>query len=209
MIEDDWSMDDESTDCENETGADTLEELNALLSASDVDEINEVEFDAFSAWAQSCGYPLDEVSYDDWQGSRAHEEFEFDRKVDEWVADGMPDSDATSEEIYCMPYAELVRRIEENELSEPGEMQYVWDARIAAARAKRGAPLGDYLEFDAIMAFEHLSGERAPWRDLLPHERERRMPRPPRSQTAVCEPYDPISDLLDCQGAEGASMLVR
>ncbi len=43
---------------------------------------------------------------------------------------------------------------------------------MAALRTERGLQLGDYLMRDAIIAYEKLSGEQAPWRDLLPKGRE-------------------------------------
>ena len=188
--------DDESIAAE---GAQTLAELNALLATEDIDAIDEEEFDAFTAWAESCSYALHEDSFCEWQMSPEYGMFEAERDESAWVAAGMPQSGET--QMYCMPWAELKRRVDENELNTPHELQYLWDARVAAARAARGAPLGEYLQFDAILAYEHLSGQQAPWRELLPAGK--RLPPPPGGVSRVYEPYDPISDVLDCQCTQG------
>ena len=65
------------------------------------------------------------------------------------------------------------------------EPQFKWDARVAAHRLARGEPLGDYLEFDAVVVGVYLWGERAPWRDALSAEQHQRLPPSPGRATAT------------------------
>ena len=163
------SASDDETDCDE--GAAHLDELNAMLKAVGAPAIDQLEFDKFSAWAEDCGLALDEDAHADWRCTHDYDCFKLDRDVDDWVAEGMPESDG--KEDYCLPWQELKDRLDEGLEPLDNEPQFVWDARVAAARAERGIPLGDYLMYDAITVAEFLMGQRAPWRDLMPTERER------------------------------------
>ncbi len=49
-------------------------------------------------------------------------------------------------QTYCLPYAELKRRVDEDTLSRPGEPQEEWDERIYQDRVARGVDVGYYFE---------------------------------------------------------------
>merc|ERR1712054_185000 len=104
----------------------------------------------------------DELTYDtlcDWRGSHDYNCFTLERDAHEWEAAGRPQDSGKLE--YCLPWQELKDRIDEGLEPLDREPQFEWDARVAAMRAQRGTPLGDYLTFDAIVAGEYLNGVRA------------------------------------------------
>ena len=81
------------------------------------------------------------------------------------------------------------------------ETLFTMAAKYRVGPAEGAPTLSEYLQFDAILAYEHLSGQQAPWRELLPAGK--RLPPPPGGVSRVYEPYDPISDVLDCQCTQG------
>ena len=169
--------DDSGSDTDTTEDLPSLEELNAILAAEDIDEIDIAEFHAFTNWAVSYGLGLHDESYADWTHSPEYDSFQLDRDVDDWEADGMPQAENRQE--YCLPYAELCRRLDEDLGPHKGETQFDWDKRVAAARTERGISLGDYLQSDAISAGEHIWQERAPWRDSLSPTQQKLLPAPP------------------------------
>ena len=149
--------------------------IDDVVGQSELDAVEDDERIALERWLRG-----DELSYDtlcDWRGSHEYECFEADRDAEAWEAAGRPASDKKQQ--YCMPWLELKTRLDEGLGPLRHEPQEMWDARVAAARVERGIPLGDYLMSIAIIAFEFLTAKRAPWRDKLPAERERQLPRPP------------------------------
>lgn len=165
--------------------------VDAVVGQAELEALEDDERDVFEQWLDGDEATCDALS--DWRGSHEYECFRLEADADAWAAEGMPGSDGEQDYDYCLPWYELKDRVDQDLLAN-GDPQHVWDARVAAVRVERGLPLGDYLMRDAIIAYEELSGKRAPWRDVHPTGREVVLPLPLDAELPSLPPVPPPPD---------------
>jgi hypothetical protein len=111
-------------------------------SEGDSEGEGESESDGEHVW-QSPSKELRAELRAQWRGeddTAEHERREAERRADAWS--GQPDDERG---VFCLPFAELKRRVEEGLLTRPGDDQAAYDLRVYRDRVARGVSVGEYL----------------------------------------------------------------